>query len=449
MTQSSKRRTFMKTVGAAGMIGLAGCQVRSGGGGDGGDGGGGDGGSTGGGNPDTITVGATNFLTGRWSSLAGPINQANDIVRKEINDAGGVLGAEFKINQQDNKSGDPQVQKELLQQWVNVQSVPFVSGINSTGLEANWGMIKDLETPVISTFGSTTFKDTRGGDRGTPTDLSDDGAYVWRTTLSDSNLTIGWALRIKDLDQKRIAIMHNPDPNSISVADGLEAAIKKVSGVEVATRYKYSIKNVNLRAEVTQLFENNDFDAWFFSGGIDQAIQAVTAWAEGGYADTPLMLAEDVQTQKLANQVSDSVPSDAIVTSGTASAAGKAKQHYHDLGNEIHGSDFNPAPFGYSRYDSMIVGALAIHRAGTTDPVEVHKNLGPVGRGPGKEVTSFKEGKEALDNGEDINYQGSLTNVNFNEYGDVAGAVSVMDIKNGEWTQTDTIAANRIKELLG
>ncbi|MFC7212610.1 ABC transporter substrate-binding protein [Saliphagus sp. GCM10025334] len=456
MRERSNRREILTAVGAMGTITLAGCQVGqesgNGGGEDGGGDGedGGDGGSTDGGSgPDEITVGATNFLTGRWSTLAPPINQANEIVLQEINEAGGPMGAEWKINQQDNESGDPQIQRELMQQWSSVMEVPFISGINSTGMEANWDFIEELTTPVISTFGSTSFKDDKGGDQGTPDDTSDDGAWVWRTTLSDSNLTIGWVLRMKDLGMENIAVMHNPDPNSVSVADGLESAVEVVEGINVATRHQYPVDNVNLRQEVSQLFDNNDFDGWFFSGGIPQAVQAINAWVEGGFSDTPLVLAEDIQTQELANQAGDVVPDDAVVTSGTSAPAGPAQEHYNELGQEIHGDDFNPAPFAYSRYDSMIVGALAMIRAESTDPEEVHKNIGPIGREGGTEVTTYAEGKEALENGEEINYQGSLTTCDFNDFGDVAGAVAIMDLADGQWEQVETITGERISEFLG
>lgn len=426
----TRRRTYLKSIGSAGALALAGCITSD----------------PGGGSSGPVQVGATNFLTGRWSSLAPPIRQGTKVAKSQINEAGGPLGKDFKVNVQDNKSGDPQVQRELLQQWTNVQNVTFVSGINSTGLVANWDFIERLETPVLSTFGGTTFKNDKGGDRMTPDNLEDDGAWVWRTTLNDANLSLAMALRLKNLDASRIAIMHNPGPNSVSIADSIETSAEVIEGVTPVARQKYSLQNLNLRQEVSDLFNNNDFDAWFFSGGIDAVLQAITAWNDGGFTDAPLLLAGDVQTQRVANEVGDMIDSDETVTSVSGSASGDGLQHYEELGKQRFGDDFNPAPFGYSRYDSFIVGALAIQRAGSTDPAAIQQNLGPVGRAPGKKVTTFKEGKEELKAGNEINYQGTLTQCNFNKYGDVAGAAQAVNLEGSQWQQAETIEASRIKQ---
>jgi hypothetical protein len=110
--------------------------------------------------------------------------------------------------------------------------------------------------------------------------------------------------------------------------------------------------------------------------------------------------------------------------------------------------DQDTHPWGIAMYDAITVGALAIHRAGSTDPTEVQKNIGPVSRPPGTAVTNFADGKEALDNGDDINFKGAVSAVEFTDKGDVVGDASVYDVTPDGFTQTGTVSADDIEAIL-
>jgi ABC-type branched-subunit amino acid transport system substrate-binding protein len=103
-----------------------------------------------------------------------------------------------------------------------------------------------------------------------------------------------------------------------------------------------------------------------------------------------------------------------------------------------------------SAYDAITVTALAIERAGEVSPEAIERNLGPVTRnpGPGTEVSTFAEGKEALDNGDEISYVGAQTAVRFNDTGDVFNAARIWDLEPDAWSERDLIAAARIRNVV-
>ena len=81
-------------------------------------------------------------------------------------------------------------------------------------------------------------------------------------------------------------------------------------------------------------------------------------------------------------------------------------------------------------------------------PEAIQRNLGPVSRDGGTEVNTFAEGKEALANGDEINYQGAATPVNFTQHGNVFGSVSINTAQDGEFVQTDEVAAEDVRQFV-
>jgi uncharacterized Ntn-hydrolase superfamily protein len=89
-----------------------------------------------------------------------------------------------------------------------------------------------------------------------------------------------------------------------------------------------------------------------------------------------------------------------------------------------------------------------MHRAGEVSHEAIERNIGPVSRGDGTEVMTFAEGKEALDNGEEINYQGALTNANFTDNGNVWGNVEVAEATADGFETRSVVEASTLQERI-
>ena len=114
-------------------------------------------------------------------------------------------------------------------------------------------------------------------------------------------------------------------------------------------------------------------------------------------------------------------PMDNVV--GTAPAAGgPAQEAFAGLYEDEYGE--SPGVFTTQSYDSVAVGVLANVAAGENSGTGVRDQMRNVANPGGMEVTpeNFVEGVEAVANGEEINYQGASSDVNFNEAGDPANA---------------------------
>jgi neutral amino acid transport system substrate-binding protein len=59
-------------------------------------------------------------------------------------------------------------------------------------------------------------------------------------------------------------------------------------------------------------------------------------------------------------------------------------------------------------------------------------------------VTDYASGKKALEDGKEINYQGLVGPVDFDEYGNITAPFGVRQVKDGKWTTVATVPADAL-----
>jgi neutral amino acid transport system substrate-binding protein len=72
---------------------------------------------------------------------------------------------------------------------------------------------------------------------------------------------------------------------------------------------------------------------------------------------------------------------------------------------------------------------LAAEAAKTVTGPAIQKHLRQVANPPGRSVTDVCQALALVRSGQDINYQGASSNVDLNEWGDVAGSYDVWTIE--------------------
>lgn len=444
------RRRYIQILGGTGLsLGLAGCTGNGGDGGDGddgadgGDGDDGDDGSDGsdGDSGDAVVLGQPAALTGKWDFLQKAANAMTEMSVSEINDAGGPLDRELTVNRRDT-GVDPQEARTVVQQLTDVDNASAIAGLFSSEIVPLQDFLIDNEVPVVTPWPGSRDLDTFGGDKGTPDDVSDD-EWVWRTIISDSVHTAGSALKMAE-EVDTVAVLNGTSAGERSWAEAFMDAAAVIDGVEVVTQLEVEEGKNSYQSDLSRLFDN-EFDGWAFSLGLQDAITLMREWGQGGYGK-PLMIEDGLQQSELVNTLGSLLEGqDVWLTAGSTS--GPASEGVLDQFTEEY-PDQDTHPWGIAMYDAVNVAALAIHRAGSTDPIEVQKNIGPVARPPGTEVTTFAEGKEALDSGDEINFQGAVSSVDFTEHGDVVGNASVYAVNPDGFEETETVDSSDIETIL-
>lgn len=442
-SETVNRRRYLKLVGGTGFaVALAGCA------GDGGGDGNGDGGNgdettttTEEVDEDAVILGQPAALTGKWDYLQEATTAVSEMVIEDINAAGGPLDREFVLRQRDTAVESSQA-RTVFQQLVNVDGAAAINGGFSSTLIPIWDLIQDLEVPVVTPWPGTRALDDQGGDKGTPDDVSDD-EWVWRTIISDSVHTAGAALRANEIGDTA-GIIHGASEGETSWADGFEDAAGVIDGLDVVERVEVEEGKNSYRTEVDRLFQT-DFDVWALSLALEDAVTLMKNWDQGGYG-RPVIGQDTLSNSDFYEALGDVLEGQEV----SVAEPGTGGESYDEVVSQFNEAfpDVGTHPWAIANFDAVNVIALAIHRAGTDDPVEVQKNIGPVARPPGTEVTTFEEGKAALDNGDEINFEGAVTNVDFTDYGEVVGPTRIMKVNPTDVEELTVIESEEIREIL-
>lgn len=127
-----------------------------------------------------------------------------------------------------------------------------------------------------------------------------------------------------------------------------------------------------------------------------------------------------------------------------------AWDYYEPLWTNSEYADLAPAAVSYNLqyYDLLIVTALAIEAAGTTD-ASVWADFVPlVAEGPGTVVYTYEEGIKALRDGEEIDYTGVSGEMNYSDTGVVSGLFGVFEwVSDGDLELVTTIDDTAVLEL--
>lgn len=103
---------------------------------------------------------------------------------------------------------------------------------------------------------------------------------------------------------------------------------------------------------------------------------------------------------------------------------------------KVYGAGAKPAnTFAVNMYDALVIGALAIQAAGEATPEAVSEYVPKVACPPGVKVHSYLEGKKALEEGKEIDYEGAGSLCNFDEYGNVYPPCGMYMMINGKFQQ--------------
>jgi len=136
----------------------------------------------------------------------------------------------------------------------------------------------------------------------------------------------------------------------------------------------------------------------------------------------------------------DQVGNDMSNVIGTAPAAGGPNQQaFTSLFENEYGE--SPGVFTSQSYDSVAIQVLANAAAGENDGTAIRDQMRRLANPGGMNVgpSNFAAGVEAAANGEDVNYQGASSSVNFDQNGDpAAAAYALWEFSDGGTSQIRT-----------
>lgn len=329
----------------------------------------------------------------------------------EVNQNGGALGHQLKTASADDAADSvdtlPAFRKLLLNNPVAIVG-PF-----SPTIEA-----------VIGNFGASHVPDFMIGGA---TQLDNmNFPYVFRTTSSDSNESVAmayYAAKLKGF--KTASLIFDNSANSQGFVAPLQKAFKALGGT-VQESLTIVPGQGSYRSELSKAFAGHP-DVIFSSFDTQTAS---TLWANAnqlGYLKTP-WVGDDLQSSKAYAQAFGANASTNLFAAVAASPSGSGYDHFLADYKAIY-KDAQPLPTTPNEYDSIVIAALAMTEAKSTDPKVWVTHVADVASPPGAQCSDYKACVALLKAGKEIDYQGAGGDDNFNKAHNVFSGFSVVGFK--------------------
>ena len=413
-------RLLIAAAGLVLVLGLAAC-----GGDDDDDGGGGEA-------QLDLVIGDSLPLTGDLSDFGPPGQKASDLAVSEINKAIQQAGVEHtvKVVHEDNETS-PQAAVQAARKLVDSDGASCITGA--------WASSDTLPTAQSVSIPDGVLQISPASTSDEITALDDDG-LVNRTSPPDSfqgpTLANTMDAALGGANGKTVNIGARNDSYGTGLAGTFGDAWKELGG-SVGQEVIYDPEQPSYDSEAGQITSGNpdaiviiDFPETFVKVG--PALQRTGNWdpSKGWFTDG-----------LASGDVPDSV--DAQVIDGMRGTApgspdkGEASTAFDDLYTSSDPRDVDRQTFDTQNFDATILCYLAAVAAGSTDGKDMADQIVDVSAPPGAPYTweQLPEAIKALQNGDDIDYQGASGQIDLDDAGDAtAGVYDIYTFKGATLT---------------
>ncbi|MFA5709409.1 ABC transporter substrate-binding protein [Mycolicibacterium sp.] len=367
-----------------------------------------------------IVFGQLIGVTGNYAPFTPPAIAAAKIAIDEINDAGGVMDRNVVLVTEDNRSTvDGAVSG--FSKLTSVNKAAVLGSLESDGQVALFDQIEQRQLPNICSSCGTTFLDDKGGK------------FSFRVAASDSDAGIIIAQVARDAGVQNLAMIVQNTEGASGPAEVATEAFRRAGGTVNSVTVEPKAASYN--SEVAKAFEGQP-DALYLGTGVEAGIPILREIARRGY-DVPIYVSPDLITDDVAALPNADQLTAALTAFDLDSPAYKS---YAERFQAATGGVPEPGMYDANNYDQYVLFALAMEAAQSTNGPEVAGKIIDVASAPGKKVYSFAEGKEALANGEDIDFEGASSNLDMNEFGNLQSPIlAVLTVQDGVWTPGEQV----------
>lgn len=382
------------------------------------------------------------------ASYVGPIQEAGCLAGQvSVNDAGGVLGRDVRCEMVEQGATQNTLVTATNELIASKPDLPVISGL---------GLASPVEEQLRNANSVILAAD------GDPRWDSDTWDKFWRIPPSDGVRARSMARWAIDNGIERAAMVFTNDPGAQGVAETLGEYFEELGGT-ITYDEPLAPTQPSYRAEAAAVVDSNP-QAVFTETDFQTA---ATFWTnvrqQGG--DVPPIISDSVaQIGGYVEAVTQALGDDldlTLVLPGSGEENSAAFKEFTAGLNAPITTDRVEDPAQYetqaytvAAYDQLIMAALAMQAADSTEPDEFNPEIteitGDPEEGGRTVVETFAQGKKALDAGEEIVYVGAGGPIEFNEAQSHIGAYEVLELNNetGEFEQTEVIPRSVILELV-
>jgi branched-chain amino acid transport system substrate-binding protein len=358
-----------------------------------------------------VKVGILFDVTGPIANFIPPMLDSVTLATDEVNAGGGLLGGKM-VSVIGDTTGSAQGAVDAATKLVNVENVADIVGalMSSTTLAAANSVI--VPTGVMQISPTATSPDM--------TTLADKD-WVFRVVPSDAYQ--GQVLAKLTLDQgvKTVALTYANNDYAAPLAKAFADSYKALGGV-ITAEVKHEEKQPSYTTELATLAKDKPDALVIIAYAGDSGLTLVKEALENGLFKR-FIGTDGLRDNLLIEKIGADNLKDSFFTSPSSPKSAAA-----DKFNELYTAKFQTTKdkiFIGQVYDSVMLAALAIQQAGSTDRAKVRDALRAVANPPGEPVGpgDWAKAVELIKAGKDIDYTGATGSMDFDDKGDVAGVI--------------------------
>ena len=426
-----RRKLLQRTAGVTTVAAIAGCT--SSGGGDGtttGSGGGDE--TTTSSDSDSLKIGVLLPFSGGYAWVGANVLPVVKMLAEDINSEGGIDGRNVTVVQGDTEAS-PDASVSATDRLINVEGIDGLIGPTSITMSAVIDTIIENEVPTITPTAGTTSLDDRGGD------------YVFRTVSSDSLGGRAIARAVTDQqynslqDYERVALMVGNKEVFQSFKNPVQSSLEEF-GATVTTAMDIRTGKASYTSEVQQMMDS-DPEVCVLVASVEDSVKITEAGFQAGYEGN-WFLTQDQTNQDFFDQSENQVTSDMLGLNAAPYQPAQESNRLDDFFGRIQeyaGWDTGEKIFATNTYDAMNVMALAMKQAVANDVdlsgPTVADAVRTVAKPPETKVTNYADGATAIESDTDIDYEGLVGPINFDDDGDIVAPFSIRIARDGEWSE--------------
>ena len=389
-----------------------------------------------------VPVGVLLPFSGQYSRMSENIFRVIQMIAEEVNKHGGIGGRKVVLVKGDTRAR-ADIGAVVSQRLVDVDGVIAFIGPSSLSFTGVKKTIRNNKVPMISPTAGITELDRAGR------------MYFYRTVPSDSlggraivRAITGCQLFL-GLDRRfsSVVMMIGRLPAMISFKRPIQDGMDEFGG-SLTDLIEYETGKDSYEEEIHKALEAAP-DIIILIGTPRDSVLIMDAALEAGYQGWWFVTQDQTNDEFIRLAGSESVRHvygvQETSPKETIDRVEAFKKRFKDYWGE------NLGPFGTSTYDASNILFLAMLRVelrdGELGRETVAKNIPRVANGGSNkvEVTDFLEGKQILETGKEINYQGLDGPMDFDDYGNVVTPYAIRQVREGVWRTIATINVHDLK----
>jgi len=390
-----------------------------------------------------LVVGAFNPFSGADASFGPEMMSGCIPAANVINADGGVLGHKLTCQEVDTRGDPADAVPAANKMLATTTNLVGVLGPSSDEALATVPLIEQGKIPMFVDTGQAAF------DRSSY-------HYFWRMTPADDVKGFGMAIWAHRMGYTKAAAVFGNDVGSQSSLTTLVTAFTKLGGTIVSNQ-KLALDQSSYRTEIEQMLATNP--QVIFTEVDPQTAATFLSELQQLHGLIPVIGTEVTLQAPWLKAVTGAIGTSAVAQSFTgmqpyAPPSGPAWETYNKALLAAAAQVPKPAqwssdPYSMTYYDAVVVMALAMLAAKSTDPSVFNDYVLKVtAAGAGKTVVhSFDEGKTALAAGKQIQYVGAGGPIAFNQWHNSTGAFEAAGYVSGKVKLLGSVSAADIAAL--